>query len=137
MSPTRIGSIVLDGLDDPGGAELFADGGQLDVALGLLGGDAGRGGVEDRHLHLRASTLAAGEVDQDLAPLVIDIGDVAVGPIEDELFLLELVALLADDRRQGLALAGEIFFLLLDLGVSGWRSRWPACRWRPEARRPS
>ena len=131
MSPTRIGSIVLIGLDDPGRAELVADRDQLDVPLGLLGGDAGRVGVEDRHLHLRASTLAAGQVDQDLAPFVIDVGDVAVGPIEDELFLLELIALLADDRRERFALAREVFFLLLEFRSPCWRSRWLACRWRP------
>ena len=118
MSPTRIGSMFLIGLDDAGRAELLADGRQLDVALGLLGGNARRGGVEDRHLHLRSGTLTAREVDQNLAALVIDVSDVAVGPVENQLLLLELIALFADDRRQRLALAGEIFFLLLDLGVS-------------------
>ena len=92
MSPTRIGSIVLLVLVDPRDAVLVADLDQLDVPLGLLGGDARRIRGEDGHLHLGAGPLVAIDVDLDLAAVEIDEGDVAVGLVEDVHVLVELVA---------------------------------------------
>ena len=82
-------------------AELFADGDELDVSLWLFGRNSRRCGVEDGQFHLRASALAAIQIDQNLAALVVDVSDIAVRSIEDQLFLLELIALLADDRSSG------------------------------------
>ncbi len=86
------------------------------LPLGFSVGMPGESASKIVSLHLRASTLAAGQVDEDLAALVIDVSDIAIRSIENELFLLELITLLADDGRQSLTLAGEVFFLLLDLG---------------------
>ncbi len=90
--PDRIDRVV--GLDDASVAARFADRRQLDAALRLLGRDAGRLRVEDRHLHLRPGTHPAIHADQHFAGLVIDVGDVAVRPVEDVLVVpFELVAL--------------------------------------------
>ena len=60
--------------------------------LGFSVGMPGEFGGEDRHLHLRAGTLAAVDVDVDLAAIEVDVGDVAVGLVQDVLALLDLVA---------------------------------------------
>ena len=93
MSPTRIGSIVLIVLTIR--AMLYSSPTWISsmVPFGLSVGMPGELRVEDRHLHLRAGTLAAIDVDVDLAAVVVDVGDVAVGLVEDVLALLDLVAL--------------------------------------------
>ena len=117
MSPTRIGSMVL--VTRSIRATLYWSPTWMSsmFPLGFSVGTPGRAGVEDRHLHLRTGTLVAVDVDLDLAPIEIDVGDVAVGLVEDVLVLVQLVALLANDRLGQLELAVGLFLLLAVLGL--------------------
>ena len=126
MSPVRIGSIELIVFMIRPMLNGFADLGDLDGPLGLLGRDPRRLGVEDRHHHLGTSPHALVDVQLHLARGVVHIGDVAVGVIENSLLALDLVAQLADDRGERVLLAGVVALHLLDLrGQVGVRRSVP------------
>ena len=138
MSPTRIGSIGLLVLMILAVLNLSPTEVSSMFPLGFSVGMPGESRVEDRHLHLRLSTLPAVEADQNLPRLVIDVGDVAVRSIEDDLLVLS--SLSRCSRR-------------MVVSVSRWRAKsssWSAsvrvvrfddfvsesCRCRSEAGRP-
>ena len=99
MSPSRIGSIELTVLMIRAMLNCSPTLVTSMVPLGFSVGIPGAAAIEDRHHHLRPGAHAPVDVQLDLAPIVIHVGDVAVGVIEDRLLPLDLVAELADDLR--------------------------------------
>ena len=88
MSPMRIGSIELSVLMMRASCTVSPTDDQLDVPLGLLGGNAGR--CQRR----RSSIFICGRAPlrrltstRTSRRLVVDISDVAIGPVEDVLVL--------------------------------------------------